>query len=116
MEGDNVKYLPLIALTVAISACAAQPPAGVQSVGTSQQPPKVVGQCIAKKWADSSQQQVVAQNTLANDQAMDVYVPGQQPPSGAAAVVRPNGAGSWVGYRTAAGADSSASGAISGCL
>jgi hypothetical protein len=112
-----VKYLPLIALTVAISACAAQPPAGVQSVGQSQQPPKAVAQCIAQKWADASQQQVVAQDTMANDQAMDVYVPGQQPPTGAAAVVRPNnGTGSWVGFRSGGGAGGDATGAISGCL
>jgi hypothetical protein len=112
-----VKYLPLIALTVAISACAAQPPAGVQSVGQSQQPPKAVATCIAQKWADASQQQVVSQNTLANDQAMDVYVPGQQPPNGAAAVVRPayNGPGTWVGFRGNA-AGGQATGAISGCL
>jgi hypothetical protein len=114
-----VKYLPIIALTVAISACAAQPPAGVQSVGTSQQPPKAVGQCIAKKWADKSQQQVVSQNTLANDAAMDVYVPGQQPPSGSAAVVRPNyaGSGTWVGYRAGGGgAGGDATGDINACL
>jgi len=114
-----VKYLPLIALTVAISACAAQPPAGVQSVGESQQPVKAVATCIAQKWADGSQQQVVTQNTLANDQAMDVFVPGQQPPNGAAAVVRPSntGKGTWVGFRAGSGgASGEASGAISGCL
>ncbi|HEY1997972.1 hypothetical protein [Paraburkholderia sp.] len=111
-----MKYLPLIAFTVAISACAAQPPAGVQSVGQSQQPPKAVAQCIAQKWADGSQQQVVSQDTMANDQAMDVYVPGQQPPGGAAAVVRPNGSGSWVGFRSGSGAGSDASGSITGCL
>ncbi|CAG4892293.1 hypothetical protein [Paraburkholderia saeva] len=112
-----MKYLPLIALTVAISACAAQPPAGVQSVGQSQQPPKVVGQCIAKKWADKSQQQVVSQNTLANDAAMDVYVPGQQPPSGAAAVVRPSytGSGTWVGFRSGGGGGGDTSD-ITACL
>ncbi|KAA1012168.1 hypothetical protein FVF58_13750 [Paraburkholderia panacisoli] len=113
-----MKYLPLIAFTVAISACAAQPPAGVQSVGQSQQPPKAVASCIAQKWADGSQQQVVSQNTLANDQAMDVYAPGQQPPNGAAAVVRPSytGKGTWVGFRGAGAADSNATSAISGCL
>jgi hypothetical protein len=113
-----VKYLPLIALTVAISACAAQPPAGVQSVGESQQPAKAVATCIAQKWADGTQQQVVTQNTLANDQAMDVYVPGQQPPNGAAAVVRPSysGKGTWVGFRAGGGAGGEAAGAISGCL
>jgi hypothetical protein len=113
-----VKYLPLIAFAVAFSACAAQPPAGVQSVGQSQQPPKAVASCIAQKWADGSQQQVVSQNTLANDQAMDVYAPGQQPPNGAAAVVRPSytSKGTWVGFRGAGAADSNATSAISGCL
>ncbi|CAN7320507.1 hypothetical protein [Paraburkholderia terricola] len=113
-----MKYLPLIALTVAISACAAQPPAGVQSVGQSQQAPKAVATCIAQKWADGSQQQVVSQDTLANDQAVDVYVPGQQPPNGAAAVVRPSysGKGSWVGFRASGAASSDATSAISACL
>ncbi|MGA7817519.1 MAG: hypothetical protein WCA53_32210, partial [Caballeronia sp.] len=62
--------------------------------------------------------QVVSQNTLANDMASDVYVPGQQPPSGAAAVVRPSytGSGTWVGFRTAGGAGGDATGAIQGCL
>ncbi|NPT55213.1 hypothetical protein [Paraburkholderia elongata] len=113
-----MKYLPLIALTVAISAGAAQPPAGVQSVGQSQQPPKAVATCIAQKWADSSQKQVVSQDIMANDQAMDVYVPGQQPPDGAAAVVRPSytGPGSWVGLRGNGAAGSDATSSISACL
>jgi hypothetical protein len=105
-------------MTVAISACAAQPPAGVQQVGTSQKAPKVVAQCISQKWADKSQQQVVSQDTLANDQAVDVYVPGQQPPAGAAAVVRPNwsGPGSWVGFRASGAAGSDTTGDIQTCL
>jgi hypothetical protein len=113
-----VKLIPLLALTVAISACAAQPPAGVQQVGTSQKAPKVVAQCVAQKWADASQQQVVSQDTLANDQAVDVYVPGQQPPSGAAAVVRPawSGSGTWVGFRASGAAGSQATGDIQACL
>jgi hypothetical protein len=113
-----VKYLPLIALTVAISACAAQPPLGVQSVGESQQPPKVVATCIAQKWADSSQQQVISQDTLANDQALDVYVPGQTPPNGAAAVIHPSytGKGTWVGFRANGAAGSDATSSISACL
>lgn len=113
-----MKYLPILAMTVAISACAAQPPANVSQVGTSQQPPKVVTQCIAQKWADKSQQQVVSQDTLANDMAADVYVPGQQPPNGAAAVVRPNysGPGSWVGFRAAGAGGSDATGDIQACL
>jgi hypothetical protein len=111
-----VKHLPILALTVAISACAATPP--VQQVGQSQQAPNVVAQCIAQKWADKSQQQVVSQNTLAGDQAVDVYVPGQQPPNGAAATVRPSysGRGSWVGFRSAGAAGSDATGDIQGCL
>ncbi|KAK48915.1 hypothetical protein QCE73_06805 [Caballeronia sp. LZ029] len=113
-----MKLIPLLALTVAISACAAQPPAGVQQVGTSQKAPKVVAQCVAQKWADASQQQVVSQDTLANDQAVDVYVPGQQPPSGAAAVVRPawSGSGTWVGFRASGAAGSQATGDIQACL
>jgi len=111
-----VKYLPILAFAVAISACAAQP--GVSQVGTSQQAPKVVSQCIAQKWADKSQQQVISQVTLANDMASDVYGPGQQPPSGAAAIVRPSTAGgaTWVGFRTAGGAGGGATGDIQGCL
>ncbi|TKC87211.1 hypothetical protein FAZ69_17915 [Trinickia terrae] len=112
-----MKYLPLIALVAAASAYA-QAPAGVQSVGQSQQAPQAVAQCIAKKWADTSQQQVVSQATLANGMAMDVYVPGQQPPSGAAAVVRPSysGKGTWVGFRSNGAAGSEATSAISACL
>jgi hypothetical protein len=111
------KYFPLVALVAATSAFA-QSPAGIQSVGQSQQAPQVVAQCIAKKWADNSQQQVISQATLANNTAMDVYVPGQQPPSGAAAVVRPayNGKGTWVGFRSSGAAGGDATGAISACL
>jgi hypothetical protein len=113
-----VKLTPLLALTVAFSACAAQPPAGVQQVGTSQKAPKLVAQCVAQKWADKSQQQVVSQNTLANDQAADVYVPGQQPPTGAAAIIRPapSGSGTWVGFRASGAAGSQATGDIQACL
>ncbi|SOE62857.1 hypothetical protein SAMN05414139_02198 [Burkholderia sp. D7] len=112
-----MKYLPILAMTVAISASAAPMSPGVSQVGTSQQPPKAVAQCIAQKWADKSQQQVISQDTLANDMAADVYVPGQQPPDGAAALVRPNysGPGTWVGFR-AAGSGSDAAGDIQACL
>lgn len=58
---------PLLALTVAISASAAEAPPAMQQVGTSQKPPAAVAQCVAQKWADKSQQQVVSQNTLANN-------------------------------------------------
>jgi hypothetical protein len=109
-----MKY-SLIALVVAVSACASQPPSDVHPVGQSQQAPKVVAQCIAVKWASNSGQQVYMQYMLANEQAFDVYVPGQQPPNGAAAVVRQaaGGSGSSVGFR---GADSNASSSINQCL
>jgi len=116
-----VKYLPLIAITAALGACAApNVPTGTQSVGTSQQPPAAVAQCIAQKWSDRSQQQVVSQTALANNQAVDVYMPGQRPPDGAAAIVRPawsHTAKTWVGFRASAGsAGTNATGDISGCL
>lgn len=112
-----MKLFPLLALTVAFSASAASLPA-MQQVGTSQKAPRVVAQCVAQKWADKSQQQVVSQAALANDQAVDVYVPGQQPPNGAAAIVRPAkaGSGSWVGFRASGAAGSQATGDIQACL
>ncbi|WAS58135.1 hypothetical protein MK974_21300 [Burkholderia ambifaria] len=108
-----MKYLPLIALTVAISAHAADP--AMQNVGQSQKSAQDVSACIAKTWADKSQQQVVSQNVLANGLATDVYVPGQQPPNGAAAMVRPSGqpgAKTWVGVR----GDAASARDISACL
>lgn len=105
----------LIVLVVALSACASQPPADVHPVGQSQQVPKVVAQCIASKWADASGQTVYLQYILANDMAFDIYVPGQQPPSGAAAMVRQSfsGATTSVSFH---GPDSNATSAISQCL
>lgn len=113
-----MKIVSITVAAAALCACAAQPPAGVQSLGTSQQPPSAVGHCIAQRWADKTQQQVVSQITLANNMAMDVYVPGQQPPNGAAAVVRPNyqGPGTWVGFRSSGGAGSDAMPDVSACL
>lgn len=115
-----MKYLPLIAITAALAACANHPiPAGTQSVGTSQQPPAAVAQCIAQKWSDRSQQQVVSQTITANNQAVDVYAPGQQPPNGVAAIVRPawsQTAKTWVGLRAGGGAVGDAAGDISACL
>jgi hypothetical protein len=114
-----VKYLPLIALTVALAACAAQPPADVQSVGQSQKPAKEVAACIAKSWADKSQQQVISQEVLANDLAKDVYVPGQQPPNGSAALVRParsGNAATWIGFRATGGGAGGATSDINACL
>lgn len=113
-----MKLIPLLGLAVALSACAAQPPANVQQVGMSKQAPNAVAQCIAQKWAEKSQQQVVSQNTLANNQGVDVYVPGQQPPNGAAAVVQParSGSGTWVGFRASGAAGSQATGDIQACL
>ncbi|MGU7778686.1 hypothetical protein [Burkholderia sp. PU8-34] len=111
-----MKYLPLIALTVAISAHAADPSPAVQNVGQSQKPAQEVSACIAKAWADKSQQQVVSQNVLANGLATDVYAPGQQPPNGAAAMIRPAqtaSAKTWVGFR---GTGADAAGDINACL
>ncbi len=118
MKYAPLKYAPLLALTIAISACAAQSPAGVQQVGTSTKAPKVVAQCVAHTWADKTQQQVVSQDVLANDGTVDVFVPGQQPPNGAAAVIRPavSGPGSWVGFRASGAADSQATSDIQACL
>ncbi|KNH04111.1 hypothetical protein BRCH_02785c [Candidatus Burkholderia brachyanthoides] len=113
-----MKYAPLLALSIAITACAAQPPPGVQQIGSSTKAPRVVAQCIAHAWADKSQQQVVSQDVMANDQAVDVFVPGQQPPTGAVAVIRPavSGPGSWVGFRASGAAGSQATGDIQACL
>jgi len=93
--------------------------AGTQSVGTSQQPAAAVAQCIAHKWSDRSQQQVVSQTSVANNQAVVVYEPGQQPPNGAAAVVRPawsRNAKTWVGLRGGSDASADAVGDIRACL
>jgi len=115
-----MKPLPLLVVIVAVSACASQPmPPGAQAVGESQRSVAVVAQCIAQRWADQSQQQVISQAVLANNQAMDVYVPGQRPPNGAAAAVRPSWTGNsktWVGFRSGSGAGSNTSGDIGGCL
>ncbi|KAG0163321.1 hypothetical protein DFQ28_010051 [Apophysomyces sp. BC1034] len=95
-----MKYLPILAVSVVVAACAAQPPAGVQPVGKSARSPQEVAQCISQKWADRSQQPVTLQTTIANDQAFDVLLPGERP-GGAAALVQPDpsGNGSWVGIR-----------------
>jgi hypothetical protein len=55
---------------------------------------------------------------VANNQAMDVYVPGQQPPNGSAALVRPSWTGNsktWVGFRPG-GSGGNTGGDIGGCL
>jgi hypothetical protein len=121
LRDKEMKPLPLLLVTAAaLSACASDPtPPGAQTVGESQQPVAAVAQCIAQKWADRSQQQVISQVVLANNQAMDVYVPGQQPPSGAAAIVRPSWGGhgrTWVGFRSGGGGGSDATGDINACL
>ena len=100
LEGDNVnaKYLPLIALTVAFSAHAAD--SALQNVGQSQKPADQVAQCIAKTWADKSQQQVTSQYELANGLAMAVYAPGQQPPHESGPASAPTFASSRISSRT----------------
>jgi hypothetical protein len=118
--GEQMKPLPLLVVTLAVSACATQPmPPSAQPVGESQQPVPAVSQCIAQKWANQSQQQVISQVIVANNQAMDVYVPGQQPPNGAAAVVRPSWSGNsktWVGFRGAGVSGGNTGGDVGGCL
>ncbi len=117
-----MKYPFIVALATAavtVAGCATSPyipppTQGTRPIGESKLAPKAAAQCIGEKWAQSTGQQVWMQYMLANDQAFDVYVPGQQPPAGSAAVVRksPTGSGSWLGYR---GADSGPAGAISQC-
>ena len=105
---NKIKRLPTVAIIVALSAFrfplsafAAQSPTDVQTVGASQKPAKTVGHCIAKRRAEKTPQQIMSQYSLANDMAMNVYVPGQKPPSSAAALVRPNMqvSGTWMGLR-----------------
>lgn len=114
-----MKYLPLIALSVVFSACAAQPTEHFASVGKSTKAPKEVAQCIASAWADKTQQPVVSQTTIANDRGVDVLMPGQRP-GGSAAIVRPamQGDGTWVGLRSEDGGtpDPAAASDINACL
>lgn len=113
--------LVLPALVLAVSGCASQPtsspsplPSEVRPVGQSQLPPKAAAACIAQKWATGTRQTVYTQYVYANDTAFDVFVPGQMPPSGSAAMVRPatNGSGSMVGFR---GPETSVTGVIGQC-
>jgi len=100
---------------LAVAACAAPAPDNIQSVGQSAHAPAAVAQCIALNWANSSGQTIYMQHVLANDQAFDVYAPGQQPPGGTAAVIRPasSGSGSSVGLR---GGSSNAASSVNTCL
>lgn len=114
-----MKYLPILAVAAILPACAMQPNAPQSSASTSTKAPSEVAQCIAKTWADQTQQPVVSQTTIANDVGIDVLVPGQ-PPGGAAAVVRPrpDGKGSWVAYRSTDGtlSQTASAGDVSSCL
>lgn len=109
-----MKY-PLVASVLALAACAAPPAGNVQSVGQSQNSPSAVARCIATKWANASGQTVYMQHEIAGDRAFNVFVPGQQPPNGAAALVRPatGGPGSSVSFRGDVG---SAASSVSTCL
>jgi hypothetical protein len=107
-----VKTLPLITLFAAAAACA-QAPGGVQTIGQTRRAPEPVALCIAQKWADTSQQQVILQTVVANNLAMDVYVPGQAPPNGDAAMVRP---GTSVSFRSTGSAGEGEASAINSCL
>ncbi|CAG9202090.1 conserved exported hypothetical protein [Paraburkholderia tropica] len=106
----------IVISTLAVAACAAPAPdTSIQSLGQSAHPPAAVAQCIAANWANSSGQTVYMQHVLANGTAFDVYAPGQQPPGGTAAVVRPamSGPGSSVGLR---GSGGNAAGSVNTCL
>ncbi len=96
-----VKILPIAAVPLIFAACASQPPVNITPVGQSARAPTDVAMCIAKTWADKSQQPVTSQTVIAGNVAMDVLLPGQAP-GGSAAMVRPaqTGTGSWVGYRS----------------
>lgn len=115
-----MKYPLIVAVAAtALAGCAMSPHTppptpGTRAIGESQLAPKAAAQCIGQKWADSTRQQVWMQYMLANDQAFDVYVPGQQPPNGSAAIIRksPTGAGSWLGFR---GSDTGAAEALGQC-
>ncbi|TAM00455.1 MAG: hypothetical protein EPN70_22300 [Paraburkholderia sp.] len=119
-----MKYVCVIFVVATLDACASQPlPMSAESVGTSLHPSVAVAQCIAQKWADRSQQQVISQTMTADNQAIDVYMPGQRPPDGAAATVRPSWSPNnktWVGYRAGSGANVAngrdATSAITACL
>jgi hypothetical protein len=91
------------ALVIAVAGCASHPPAAppppAQPVGQSHLVPKAAAICIAQKWATATGQTATIQYVFANETAFDVFVPGQQPPDGSAALVREGGAGSMVSFR-----------------
>lgn len=111
-----MKYFPLVALAVLVSVQAAAQPGPVQPVGRSNNPPRQVAQCIAKTWADRSQQQVVMQYTVANDRGFEVLLPGQTPGGAAAIVDSDGGQGTRVAIRTAGRGYRDAAADIQGCL
>jgi hypothetical protein len=114
--------LALAAMAIAVSGCASQPataptpplPTDARPVGQSQLAPKVAATCIAQKWANSTGQTVYIEYVFANDTAFNVYAPGQQPPSGSGAFIRPapSGTGSAVGFR---GPESTIGGVVGQC-
>jgi hypothetical protein len=119
--GETTMKLALAAMAIAVTGCASTTspppvplPADTRPIGQSQMAPKAAALCIAQKWANSSGQTVYAQYVFANDTAFDVYAPGQQPPSGSAAMVRPaaSGPGSAVGFR---GPESTIGGVVGQC-
>lgn len=114
--------LALAALIIAVSGCASPPasppppplPADARPIGQSQLAPKAAATCVAQKWSGSTGQTVYLEYILANDTAFDVYAPGQQPPGGSAAVIRPapSGSGSAVGFR---GTETTVAGPVGQC-
>ncbi|MGI4814339.1 MAG: hypothetical protein ACRYG5_17035 [Janthinobacterium lividum] len=114
-----MKYIPVVGVSILFAACATQVPSNVQPVGKSANAPQDVAQCIAKRWADKTQQTITSQTTIANNLGVDVLMPGAAP-GGNAAVVRPSldGKGAWVGIRSTGGAPVSPDAAsdINSCL
>ena len=114
----KAKYLPLLALSVLCAACAAPRDANVTEVGSSAKAAPDVAQCIATTWSNKAQLPVTSQTVVANDVAVNVYLPGAPAdPSGPAALVRParSGTGTWVGFRSN-GSSSGVPSDIAGCL
>jgi hypothetical protein len=66
--------------------------------------PKAAALCIAQKWITNTRRTTAIRHVYANDTAFDVFVPGEQPPYGSAALVRPapSGTGSAVSFRGSA--------------
>ncbi len=84
--------LPILVATVAVVSGWREPARAAKRADGRTKPAAalpLLAQCIAQKWANRSQQTVVSQVVIANNQAMDVYVPGQQLRTAQPLCVRP---------------------------